>query len=125
MLALLLNSVLSPRLRDLIQGVVYLPHFFSWVLVVTLFLQMLGGAGLLAQTLRDHGHQAVDLMTNPDTFILLVTAQAVWKDAGWGMIVFLAALSHHRPGPVRGGRGRRRRTGGGGCGTSPCPGCAR
>lgn len=32
-------------------------------------------------------------MTNPDTFLILVTAQAVWKDAGWGMIIFLAALS--------------------------------
>jgi putative aldouronate transport system permease protein len=92
-LALLLNSVLSAKLRNVIQGIVYLPHFFSWVLVVSLFQQMIGGAGLLAQTLRDNGHQAIDLMTKPDTFILLVTAQAVWKDAGWGMIVFLAALA--------------------------------
>ncbi|WP_350277914.1 ABC transporter permease subunit [Kribbella sp. HUAS MG21] len=92
-LALILNSVLSAKLRNVIQGIVYLPHFFSWVLVVSLFQQMIGGAGLLAQTLRENGHQAVDLMTRPDSFILLVTAQAVWKDAGWGMIVFLAALS--------------------------------
>ncbi|MEU0096557.1 ABC transporter permease subunit [Kribbella sp. NPDC006257] len=96
-LALLLNSVLSTRLRTFIQGVVYLPHFFSWVLVVSLFQQMIGGAGLLAQTLREHGHNAVDLMTKPDTFIVLVTAQSVWKDAGWGMIVFLAALSTINP----------------------------
>ncbi|MEE3921537.1 ABC transporter permease subunit [Micromonospora sp. BRA006-A] len=32
-------------------------------------------------------------MTNPDTFIVLVTVEAVWKDVGWGTIVFLAALS--------------------------------
>lgn len=97
MLALLLNSVLSVRVRTFIQGVVYLPHFFSWVLVVSLFQQMIGGAGLLAQSLRNNGFQAVDLMTNPDSFILLVTFQAVWKDAGWGMIVFLAALSTINP----------------------------
>jgi len=96
-LALLLNSVLSVRVRTLIQGVAYLPHFFSWVLVVSLFQQMLGGSGLLAQALRTHGHGAFDLMTNPDTFLLLVTSQAVWKDAGWGMIVFLAALSTINP----------------------------
>ncbi|MFF0269967.1 ABC transporter permease [Kribbella sp. NPDC004536] len=96
-LALLLNSVLSAKIRNVVQGIVYLPHFFSWVLVVSLFQQMLGGAGLLSQTLREHGHQAVDLMTKPDTFIVLVTAQAVWKDAGWGMIVFLAALSTISP----------------------------
>ncbi|GGO02178.1 ABC transporter permease [Microbispora bryophytorum] len=92
-LALLLNSVVSGRLRAFIQGVVYLPHFFSWVLVVAIFQQMFGGAGLLAQILRDHGHAGIDWMTNSDTFILLVTAQTVWKDAGWGTIVFLAALS--------------------------------
>jgi putative aldouronate transport system permease protein len=96
-LALLLNSVLSVRVRTLVQGVVYLPHFFSWVLVVSLVQQMIGGAGLLAQTLRSHGYNAVDLMTKPDSFIILVTAQSGWKDAGWGMIVFLAALSTINP----------------------------
>jgi putative aldouronate transport system permease protein len=93
LLALLLHGLMSARLRALIQGVVYLPHFFSWVLVVTFFVQMLGGAGLLASELRSHGLEAWDVMSNPDTFILLVTAQAVWKDVGWGSIIFLAALS--------------------------------
>lgn len=92
-LALLLHGLISPRLRAFIQGVVYLPHFFSWVLVVTFFVQMLGGAGLLVQELRSHGLEPWDVMSNPDTFIVLVTVQAVWKDVGWGSIIFLAALS--------------------------------
>jgi putative aldouronate transport system permease protein len=92
-LAILLNSVVSRRLRGFVQSVVYLPHFFSWVLVVTFFVQMFGGAGLLAQVFRDAGATAWNVMTNPDTFILLVTAEAVWKDVGWATIVFLAALS--------------------------------
>lgn len=92
-MALLLNSVMTPRIRTTIQSIVYLPHFFSWVIVVTVFQQMFGGAGFVAQRLADHGHSGFDLMTNPDTFLLLVTSQAIWKDAGWGMIIFLAALS--------------------------------
>ncbi|WP_247047332.1 ABC transporter permease [Arthrobacter rhizosphaerae] len=92
-LALLLNSLLSPALRSTIQAIVYLPHFFSWVLVVSVFQQVFGGAGLLSQSLRAQGWQAVDVMTNPDTFLFLITSQAIWKDAGWGIIVFLAALS--------------------------------
>ena len=107
-LALMLNSSLSATAPALRPDVVYLPHFFSWVLVVTLFQQLLGGAGLLAQTCATTGSQAVDLMTNPDTFLLLVTAQPVWKDAGWGMIIFLAALATIDP-PLRGRRGGRRR----------------
>ncbi|PMC74328.1 polysaccharide ABC transporter ATP-binding protein [Brachybacterium sp. UMB0905] len=93
LLALLMNSMLTPWLRTTIQSIVYLPHFFSWVLVVTIFQQILGGAGLLNRILRDAGMEPVEIMTNPDTFLLLVTSQAVWKDAGWGMIIFLAALS--------------------------------
>ncbi len=93
LLALLLNSLLSPALRSTIQAIVYLPHFFSWVLVVSVFQQVFGGAGLLSQSLRAHGWQATDIMTNPDTFLFLITSQAIWKDAGWGIIVFLAALS--------------------------------
>ncbi|MGA5064051.1 ABC transporter permease [Streptomyces exfoliatus] len=92
-LALMLNSVISERVRNFIQSVVYLPHFFSWVLAITIFQQMLGGAGALNQFLRQHDLGTWDIMTNPDTFALLVTSQAVWKEAGWGIIVFLAALS--------------------------------
>lgn len=92
-IALLLNSVLTPWLRTTIQSIVYLPHFFSWVLVVTIFQQILGGAGVLNHLLAAAGMKGMDIMTNPDTFLLLITSQQVWKDAGWGMIIFLAALS--------------------------------
>lgn len=92
-LALLLNSVVTPWIRTTIQSIVYLPHFFSWVLVVTIFQQLLGGAGLLNRVLAERGLEGFDLMTNPDTFLVLITAQSVWKDAGWGIIIFLAALA--------------------------------
>ena len=92
-LALLLNSVLNSRIRSFIQAIVYLPHFFSWVLVIVLFQQMLGGAGLLNHLLLTHGMDGWSIMTDPGTFKYLVTAQAVWKEAGWGIIVFLAAIA--------------------------------
>ncbi|MFE2260984.1 ABC transporter permease [Streptomyces griseosporeus] len=97
LLALLINSVVRPRVRAVAQAVLYLPHFFSWVLVIAVFQQLLGGAGLLSQLLRQHGYDGLDIMTDPDTFKFLVTAQSVWKDAGWGIIVFLAALSSVSP----------------------------
>ncbi|WP_307815810.1 ABC transporter permease [Myceligenerans indicum] len=96
-LALLLHSVLSPAVRTTIQSIVYLPHFFSWVIVVTIFQQIFGGAGYVAGRLREAGSAGFDLMTDPDTFYLLITAQVVWKDAGWGIIIFLAALSTVNP----------------------------
>lgn len=93
MLALLLNSVVSGKVRTVVQSIVYLPHFFSWVIVVTIFQQLFGGAGLVSRILQDNGYQGFDLMTNPNTFLVLITSQSVWKDAGWGIIIFLTALS--------------------------------
>ncbi|WP_371555167.1 ABC transporter permease subunit [Streptomyces longwoodensis] len=93
LVALLINSVVRPRVRAVAQAVLYLPHFFSWVLVIAVFQQMFGGAGMLSQLLRRNGYDGLDIMTNPDTFPFLLTAQSVWKDAGWGIIVFLAALA--------------------------------
>lgn len=92
-LALVFNELANARVRSFAQSVVYLPHFFSWVLVVTVFQEMLGGAGALNTMLRRHGWATWDIMTDPDAFKYLVTAQAVWKEAGWGIIVFLAALA--------------------------------
>ncbi|MFJ5307684.1 ABC transporter permease [Streptomyces sp. NPDC088350] len=97
LLALLINSVVRPRVRALSQAILYLPHFFSWVLVIAVFQQLLGGAGLFSQLLRQHGYDGLDIMTDPHTFKFLITAQSVWKDAGWGIIVFLAALSSVSP----------------------------
>lgn len=112
-LALLMNSLIRPAMRATIQAVVYLPHFFSWVLVVSVFQQILGGAGLLNQMLRSRGWEGLDIMTNPDTFLFLITSQSIWKDAGWGMIVFLAALNAIDPAQYEAaavdGAGRRQR----------------
>src|SRR5688500_1416558 len=96
-LALLINLLFRPRVRAISHAILYLPHFFSWVLVIAVFQQLFGGAGLLSQLLRDHGYDGLSLMTDPETFKFLVTAQSVWKDAGWGIIVFLAALASVSP----------------------------
>ncbi|MFF5567011.1 ABC transporter permease [Streptomyces sp. NPDC012623] len=97
LLALVINSVIRPRVRAVAQAVLYLPHFFSWVLVITVFQQIFGGAGIIAQNLRQRGYEGFDLMTDPEVFRFLVTFESVWKDAGWGIIVFLAALTSVSP----------------------------
>jgi len=93
MLALMINSLLSDRLRRVVQNVLYLPHFLSWVVVVAIFQQLLGGSGLLNSFLRSRGAETLDIIGNPDLFIGLLTSQVVWKDSGWATILFLAALS--------------------------------
>lgn len=92
-LAIVLNSLLSNRLRQFVQSVLYLPHFLSWVIVVAIFQQMLGGSGLLNTFLRSQGAHTLDIIGNADLFRALITSQVIWKDTGWATILFLAVLS--------------------------------
>lgn len=92
-LALVVDSLVSTKIRRWFQSLVYLPHFLSWVLVIALFQQVLGGAGLVNNMLRDIGLDTIPFMTNPDTFPLLATIQLIWKECGWAMIIFLASLA--------------------------------
>ena len=68
------------------------------MVVVSVFYQIFGGAGIVNQFLRGIGAPPWDFVTNPDTFLILITSQIIWKDAGWGIIVFLAALNAIDPG---------------------------
>lgn len=92
-LALLIDSLAHERLKRLLQSVLYLPHFISWVIIIALWQQILGGDGMLNQALRAYGQQPVNIMNNPDLFKPLVVLQLIWKETGWGTIIFLAALA--------------------------------
>jgi len=97
-LAILLDSVLSRKIRSFVQAVVTLPHFFSMVMVVTIFTQVFGGSGLLDTFLRSHGvSNPPTIMTDPSVFKFLISGQLIWKESGWGMIVYLAALAAISP----------------------------
>lgn len=92
-LALFLNSLIGERIKRIIQTVVYLPHFISWVIVIAIWQKILGGAGPVAELFQLIGIEGVNIMTNPETFKILVVSQVIWKDVGWGTIIFFAAIS--------------------------------
>jgi putative aldouronate transport system permease protein len=92
-LALLLNSMVSEPAKRLMQSVLYLPHFISWVIIIALWQQIFGGAGFINQLLRNGGHDTINIMANPSFFKPLVVLQLVWKETGWGTIIILAALT--------------------------------
>lgn len=92
-LALLLNSLVSEKLKRSMQTIVYLPHFLSWVIIISIWKQFFGGTGLINEALISMGADPLNIMTNPSIFKPLVVAQGIWKEAGWGTIIFLAALT--------------------------------
>ncbi|MBB3126532.1 putative aldouronate transport system permease protein [Paenibacillus rhizosphaerae] len=93
-LALLLNEVRSGAYKRLVQSVLYLPHFLSWVILAGLtFTLFAKGEGLVNHLLEAAGYDRIDILTNPHSFWIVITLQSMWKDAGWGTIVFLAAMA--------------------------------
>lgn len=93
-LALMLNEVRHEIFKRFNQSIVYLPHFFSWVVVVSLtFFVLSVDVGLINKILNDWGLKPISFLTNPNYFWGIITLQNIWKDAGWGTIIFLAAIA--------------------------------
>lgn len=92
LLALMLQSILSDRVRRVVQAIVYLPHFIGWVIVISIWNEILGPLGVVNGVLALLGLPPLDIVGNPAAFPGLVTAQVIWKEVGWGTIIFLAAL---------------------------------
>jgi putative aldouronate transport system permease protein len=92
-LALMLNSLLSQRFKRFMQSVLYLPHFLGWVIIVSIWQQFFGGAGLINQVIQVLGGHTIDFITNSAFFRPMLVLQVMWKETGWGTIIFLAALS--------------------------------
>lgn len=92
--SLLLNEVKSLPFKKIVQTVIYLPHFLSWVIIVGICFLILGqSSGVINQLIVEFGGHKIEFLTEPNYFWALLTAQSIWKEAGWGTIIFLAALA--------------------------------
>ena len=92
-LAMFLFSLTRNWVRKLVVSFVYLPHFISWVVVVGLFVQVLGPSGMVNSFLtHDSHHVVVNVFRDPSWFKPMMLIELIWKDCGWGTIIFLAAL---------------------------------
>ncbi|WP_240470806.1 ABC transporter permease [Haematomicrobium sanguinis] len=96
-LALLLNSILSSKFKRFVQSVVYLPHFIGWVIIVSIFVQIFGATGLIPTLFDQWGWGRPNIMNSPEFYPFMLTLQTIWKDTGWGTIIFLAALLNIDP----------------------------
>jgi len=93
-LALLLNEVRSSVFKRSIQTVVYMPHFLSWVVVVSVtYLFLSSEQGLVNKIIINFGGVSHAFMFDPRWFYPLILGQDVWKNIGWGSIIYLAAIS--------------------------------
>ena len=93
-LALLLNELRGVVFKRSIQTVIYLPHFMSWVIVVSLFYVMLTtDGGAINNLIGSLGGDPIGFLTDSEWLRPMYVFQHVWRTAGWGTIVYLAALT--------------------------------
>ncbi|GAB4001064.1 sugar ABC transporter permease [Glycomyces albus] len=93
-LALLLNELRLMILKRTVQTLVYIPHFLSWTVVVSLTALLFAiGNGPLWTFFNWLLGTDSNMLADPDWFRPLILMQMVWKDTGWGTIIFLAALA--------------------------------
>ncbi|WP_240419502.1 ABC transporter permease [Paenibacillus periandrae] len=93
-LSLLLSEVSRMALRRIVQSIVYLPHFLSWVVVVGItFLLFSQSSGIVNIVLEFIGLPRIDFLANTNLFWGVLTVQNIWKETGWGTIIFLAAIA--------------------------------
>lgn len=92
-LALLLNEMRSQRYKKLVQTLLYVPHFISIVIVVSITVVVFGTSGLMYRATQAAMGYPIKYLTDPSAFRWMIIGQTIWKETGWGTIIFLAALS--------------------------------
>ncbi len=94
-LSLLLNEVRQMSFKRTVQSVLYLPHFISWTVLGSIMLMLLGPApnGLINSLLIAGGKAQIPFMMSEEWFRPMYIIELMWKEAGWGTIIYLAALS--------------------------------
>jgi len=97
-LSLMLNELRNEIYKRTVQSIIYLPHFLSWVIIASLTFVMFSRAnGMVNLALDALGFNRMDFLTNPDWFWIMLTIQRIWKECGWGTIIFLAAIAGVNP----------------------------
>ncbi|MDR0554658.1 MAG: ABC transporter permease subunit [Treponema sp.] len=97
-LALLVNEFRLNRYKKVLQTVYTFPHFFSWVIVASLAVNVLSLSGFANQVIMLFGLEPVNFLGKPGIFIPLLYFTDIWKYAGYGSIIYLAAVSGIDPG---------------------------
>lgn len=91
--ALLLNEVRHMAFKRIVQTFVYLPHFLSWVIIGGIFIDLLSTKGIINQFLGLFGIEPVFFLGSNAWFQTTLVSMDVWKEFGFGAILYLAALS--------------------------------
>ncbi len=96
-LALMLNEIRVSWYKRTVQTVTYIPYFLSWVILGGIFLMIFSQSGPANQIAQLFGVSAIEFLTNDFWFIVVVIVTGIWQAAGYGAVIYLAALAGISP----------------------------
>lgn len=98
-LSLMLNEIRNNKFKRPLQSVLYLPHFISWAILASIVMMICGPApsGAINSMLVAAGKSPIHFLDSPEWFRPMYIIENIWKESGWGTIIYLAALSNCDP----------------------------
>ncbi|WP_229714099.1 ABC transporter permease [Saccharibacillus endophyticus] len=93
-LALMLNEVRHKFFKNSIQTIIYIPHFMSWVIIVSItYVFLTVDGGVLNELLAAVGLPKISFLTSSEWLRTVYIGQIIWKELGWSTIIYLAAIT--------------------------------
>ncbi len=93
-LALMLNEVRHKFFKNAIQTIIYIPHFMSWVIIVSItYVFLTVDGGVLNELLAAVGIPKISFLTSSEWLRTVYIGQIIWKELGWSTIIYLAAIT--------------------------------
>jgi putative aldouronate transport system permease protein len=98
-LALVLNELIFKSFKKVTQTIIYLPHFLSWIIVSSIATRLLAPTnGVINIFITENfGIKPIDFLMNSKNWIMTYIVFGVWKEMGWGTIIYLAAITGINP----------------------------
>ncbi len=96
-----INEMSNLFAKKVLQTVIYLPHFMSWTVTAAIFTLFLSASstGFVNETLKNWGwiQNSIDFMHEPGLWRGVYYLVNIWKETGWGTVIFLATLAGINP----------------------------
>ena len=92
-LSIMLFDMTSKRFRSFSQSILYIPHFFSWVIVYAIVQVLFQNTGYINAIRVFFGGEPTDFLMDVDYFLPILIGSGIWKGLGWSTIIYLAALT--------------------------------
>ena len=98
-LAVMIFEMRDGHLKKVIQTISYIPHFFSWIVLGGMLISWLSTNGFINQVMMSLGlmNQGVNHLLDPDKYWWIAVLSDLWKEVGWGTILYLAGMSRIDP----------------------------